>query len=625
MVTNCLLGLKAAIVFFLRIVFLKGSFLKGSFAKLLVLPILAGFTITAYSAEFTAQVDRTVVTEGESLRLHLRINDLNAPGEPNVDRLRKDFDVSSPEFTSQLHSVLGQGTQGFREWRYTLLPKHLGVLTIPEISLNGLTSDAIAIKVKPMSEELKQQLSQALFFNVSITPLNPYVQSQVLYKERLYFSLPLVNHQLSPFELDNALVVPINEGRLFQAQYQGKAYQVIERSFAIFPQSSGPLILPKQTYQGEMRSGYFSRGKTMSTQTDSSVLDVQPAPANPIGESTSLDSPWLPAELLTLAAQWEGDPSQLVQGQPISLTLILSAEGLTTSQLPKLSLPKVTGIKYYQEPEQTNEEASSEGINSSKSLKIALIPTMAGEIKLPELRIPWFSTEDNTWKVAKLSFPTLKIATNPELALTADAQPTVAQPIAAQPELPSELPSSEKHKEATPKSTNAEHSEIEGSRLSNTQNDVGFIALIVAVVVLFLSNLFILYAYLKLKFKLSSKSESPQHQVSGNCKEALKTLKQAVTHNRPQEAYTACINFAEAKWRNFENESSNNEYSNKTGLYEIAEQLEDPKAIKALQDLDAVLYGYGDNWDGQAILQALTAYKERPVKQRTEDLTSLYP
>lgn len=603
MVTNSYLVLRAALAQLFHM-----AFLTLSFAKLLILTILTGFTITVYSAEFTAQVDRTVVTEGESLRLHLRITDLNAPGEPNIDALRKDFDISSPSFSSQQHSVLGQGTQGFREWRYTLMPKHLGILRIPAISLNGLTSDPIAIKVKPMSDELKQQLSQTLFFNVSVTPLSPYVQSQVLYKERLYFSLPLVNHQLTPFELDNAVVVPINEGRLFQAQHQGQAYQVIERSFAIFPQSSGPLVIPSQTYQGEMRSGYFSRGKIMSTQTESKVLEVLPAPTSTSDEATSFTAPWLPAQLLTLASQWEGDPSQLLQGQPISLTLILSAEGLTASQLPKLSLPKVAGLKYYAEPEQTSEEATSEGINSSKSLKIALIPTAAGDTQLPELSIAWFSTQEKIHKVAKLAFPTLKIAPNPELALTPNPQTTIPQ---------SELPVNDKNSKAT----NIENPLPEAAQFSNTQNnDVGFTALIVAVVILCFTNLLILHAYLKLKFKLTPKIQSSQQPLSGSSKDALKALKQAVTHNRPQEAYTACMNFAQAQWQHFENE-----YSKKWGLYEIGEKIEDPKAVKALQDLDAVLYGYGDNWDGQAILQALTAYKARSLKKRVEDLNPLYP
>jgi hypothetical protein len=575
------------------------NFAAASMIGTILIGATLGYSQPIAAAEFTARVDRTVVTEGESLRLLLRITDLNSPSEPDVSALRQDFELSSPSFSSQQQTILGKGTQGFREWRYSLTPKHLGILTIPAFKMDGQTTDPILIKVKPMSAAIKKQLKQSLFFNVSTSHTEAYVQGQILYTERLYFSLPLVNHQLTELKIPDAVVIPLNEGTLFQAQYQGKAYQVIERQFAIFPQTSGPLTIPSQHYQGETRSSYFSQGKTMSASTDAQTIDIRPRPADyPKGAA------WLPANLLSLAAQWEGDPSSLKQGEPITLTLILSSEGLSSAQLPSIQLPNVDGLKYYEEPPKTEDKTIETGVSSTKTFKIAIIPTKAGQHQIPDLHIPWYSIPDDQLKEARLSFPLITVAG------ASSAAPTHATPLGIS-----------KHK-PQPAHT-PDLSESQGPPVTTEQSTPATAMsqypkwLLGILMLLCLSNGITLYLWYRTACRNEAhginQHKDTKHPDIGT-QQALKTLKRAVQRHKAAATCSACLVWAKAQWPDFEG-----------GLNDIAEQLNDAAAQAALKALDAYLFGYGDQWDGTAILQALQQYQPQKQPQSHQGLISLYP
>lgn len=556
-------------------------------------------SLFSWAGNFQAQVDRTVVTEGDSLNLMLRFSDFQVPGDPDISALTQDFEVSSPSKSSQFQTVLGQGSQGSVEWRYSLTPKRMGILTIPSFELNGERSEPISIKVKPMSKELKDKLSQSLFFDVDIDKNSAFVQEQILYTERIYFSLALTNHQLSPFEVENAVVEPLDEAKLFQTRYQGRDYQVIERRFAIFPQTSGTLVIPSQSYRGEVRSDYFSRGRAMSAHSETLEVSIDSRPSN------YPQAAWLPAKLVSLAAQWEGDPSQLTAGEPITLSLILSAEGLSSAQLPALDFVKVKGLKYYREPPKLEDEKDHQGLRSTKVLKIAIIPTESGEHQIPAIRIPWYSTVDNSLKEATLSFPLLKV----EGQLSNHLQPN--QPTT------STAPQPQDQSETTAQKADTDVHPVQAT--STQQGETPAYWLWGLVGLLILSNLVTLALWISEKRRALHINTNPNRMTglentNATKQLAIERLKKALQQQQPDEVRSACLDWARAQWPGFQG-----------GISEMGNRLNHREAQLALLGLDAFLFGKGDQWDAAVVLNVLSHYSEGTLRQSKEPLPDLYP
>ena len=99
--------------------------------RIILLPFfLLLFSQTTLAAEFTASVDRTQITEQETLTLKLRLNEQVYRGQPELRALENDFKIQGQQRSQQFRSVNGT-TESFTEWNIGLMPRHTGTLTIP--------------------------------------------------------------------------------------------------------------------------------------------------------------------------------------------------------------------------------------------------------------------------------------------------------------------------------------------------------------------------------------------------------------------------------------------------------------------------------------------------------------
>jgi len=82
-------------------------------------------------------------------------------------------------------------------------------------------------------------------------------------------------------------------------------------------------------------------------------------------------------------------------GEPVNRVITLSATGLPASILPALPDMAQQGVKFYQDPPETTETATSDGLVSLRAEVTAIVPTQEGELILPAIRIPWWNTRKN--------------------------------------------------------------------------------------------------------------------------------------------------------------------------------------------------------------------------------------
>jgi len=266
--------------------------------------LLGSFTATAQSVSTT--LDRTSIFAGESVLLQIQ-TDAQVNGEsPDVGLLTKSFDILNSNSRTHIQMINNQQSV-LQSWTFELEPKTEGEVAIPALPIGpNLSTEALTLTVLPTPPQ--DTSAQDIFIEISAEPQNPYVQEQVRYSERIFLATALTDDTLRrEGAIQNALLQPLGEMKRYVAERNGRNYQVFERNYALIPEKSGELTLPRLTLRGRVgnrRPGQqtLTRGRRISVQSDLISLHVRPRPAD-YGADTAA-APWLPSWQLTLSEQW---------------------------------------------------------------------------------------------------------------------------------------------------------------------------------------------------------------------------------------------------------------------------------------------------------------------------------
>jgi len=373
--------------------------------KLISALLLAAMTSVASAATLTATVDRKQISENESFRLFLRYDEQVAFSQPDLDALKPNFRVISQQKSNQFRSVNGK-TTSYTEWAISLSPERTGELVIPAISFKGESSQPIKITVNKLSQAVKDKMAKEFFFDIDIDTTSTYVQGQILYTEKLYYSINHEDATLSEFKVTDAHVMPLGEVRQYTTTIDGQRLGVYERRFAIFPEESGELVIPGQRFNASIVNPYnrWSRGRPVSVVAEPLRIEVKPI-ANGYPQS-----PWLPSTQVTVQDSWSKKPSEWKVGEPVTRTIIVRANGLSGSQLPGIALPVSDKLKYYPDQSEHNDHIDETGITGIRQESMAIVPTTSGRVKIAEVRIPWWNTELNKIEYAIIPAQTVTVA-----------------------------------------------------------------------------------------------------------------------------------------------------------------------------------------------------------------------
>ena len=535
-----------------------------------------------WAVTFESTVDRSQVAEGESIVLTVRYNSNVFSGDPDFTPLKQQFDIINTGRKNNFQYINGK-SESWTIWTVALIPKRKGNLVLPSLSFKGETTKPIQISVNKVSDAIKNQ-QKDVFFHTEVDVKTAYVQGQVLYTEKLYFSVPLENSQLGDVEVDEAVVESLGEIKHYRTQLNGRSFEVYERRSLIFPQTSGEMVIPGPIYSGEISNGRWRGGRPIRLSHPPIKLPVLPKPAS------YPDGTWLPATDIKLDYKWQGNIDSLNVGEPITLELSLTAKGLTSAQLPNLQLQKVNGLKYYPDQAQTSDSANNTGVIGKRTQSIAVVPNKAGSLTLPEIRIPWWNTQHG-----KLEYAVL-----PAQRLTAFSSNQNKQT-----HIPTEI-----ENEAVNDSAVGAVAPI-NSEQNNTDH---FIWQLLAIIfaILWLATLMF---WLISKGGINTNKADVQPDNFQLPVANLKSIKQACRNNQPEAARAAILNWAQQQWDiPFASLSQTNEYITDTALK------------TALQELDYTLYSQSGNsaWQGEYLWQLFKGYKPNN-RQSKPELPALYP
>lgn len=362
----------------------------GSTWVSLWLILIALFSNQAH-AELTARLDRDRVALGDALRLTISATAGERINAIDLRPLSADFEILNRSNSSKTSIVNGERSHT-QELLLDIRPRREGTLRIPPMRAGSHITNLLLVSVGPAPKG--STAGQTVIFEAEVDKKQVYVQGQVILTLRLQQAINLDGRSINELELDNAFVVPLEQNS-FQRTRDGRPWLVHEIRYAIFPEQSGTLEIPSQTFSGREarnRQNFFdlgASGRVIKRETDALRVEVKPSPDSFPG------STWLPARNLTIQESWSTDPEQLKAGESATRTLTLRGEGLQGAQLPPILFPATTGVKYYpDQPLIDNSEVSS-GLLGTRQDSAALVPMQSGALRIPEIRIPWWDTQNN--------------------------------------------------------------------------------------------------------------------------------------------------------------------------------------------------------------------------------------
>ena len=378
----------------------------------------------ANATDFTASVNRNPVPEGETVVLTLDYNDKTSE-TPDFSTLEKDFTIVSVSQSFRSNYINGQMSNS-QQWTLVLIPATQGEITIPSIYLGKDKTSPIHLKVVAANSSniTPAQSGPKYAISGAVDNKNPYVQQQINYQLTILDSGGLQGSEPYIISNDNEWIVKnLGKPKISNKIENGKKYREIQFNYALFPQKSGRLSLPRFKFDGFYLtkssraavdpfadifgqdlmlggwglSGMFATRNPVVLTTPAEDIEVKPIPLSNQGKW------WLPAENVTLSASFEGGIQSLKTGDAITRTIILTATGVIDKQLPELNFSETEGLKQYPEKPQVESFIKGDKIVVISKINVVYIPTKPGEVKIPEISVEWFNVK--TEKTEKTILP----------------------------------------------------------------------------------------------------------------------------------------------------------------------------------------------------------------------------
>jgi hypothetical protein len=581
---------------------------KYSMIGLLLLWCCGSLAIAAPALE--AKVDHNPIALNETVNLNI-IYSGQASDNINLAPLIHDFDVLGQAQNNQI-TILNGTTQVQTQWLVQLAPKHTGDLIIPAITINGESTAPITVKVQMQAPaKSAKQNDKSVFIETSLSSKSPYVQSQVLYKVKLFIPANMVNSitsaHLNPPTADGVTIKQVDNTAGYSVMRNNQYYKVYEMHYALFPQKSGEIAVTPVEFKGDMlvspkrSSGdlldddenLFSGAiKPIIVNDEPFMLHVLPIP------TTFSGGAWLPAKSLSLEEKWSAKLTDVRVGQALTRTIMIKAVGVTAAQLPEPKVDEVKDINVYPDIPVSHTDSNGTDVTSQREIKIAYVPTQAGTISLPEIKIPWWNTETNTMQVATLPAKTLTI-------LTANGATATTIPSA------SAEPSLTTATTVIPKQQPAAVPEF-------SKNKFNWVWLLAGALLIMWLTTIALWWHSRSN-KLSAAQKIFQKVKKSQGRLARRKIKQACYKNDPAALKASLLAWAEEYWPN----------KSILTLGHIRYYVNDKELRKAIKRLDFVLYAEGKStFDGKAFWKIFLYYLKRArqkVKKQRDPLPTLYP
>ncbi|MGO8930150.1 MAG: BatD family protein [Limisphaerales bacterium] len=394
------------------------------------------------AASFTATLDRSTMTLGESVNLSLTFTGGQPqapPRPPAIPNLQFDYLGPSSQFTLINGQVSSTVTHNF-----TVTPHQAGDYTIPsltaEVGSEKLHTEPVSLKVlKPGAPppEAISSGSQLAFVKLVLPKKQLYFGEVVTAELHLYLrnEVRSIDHfQLTAFPAEGFNVGKLVQGNRQQARVGNSVYTVIPVVTTLKPVKTGPLTIGPVTVSvvlevasANRRRGVFGQfddfpswfpgfgggeQKQLSLATEQETLQILGLPGDnvPPGFNGAVGS-------FTMAAT--AGPTNLAAGDPITLHVQISGRGA----LDSLALPDQSTWRDFKTYPPTTKVDTTDalGLQGTKTFEQVVVPQSPDIKALPPISFSFFDPDQKSYRT--LTQPAVPLVVRPGGSAPA---PTVA-------------------------------------------------------------------------------------------------------------------------------------------------------------------------------------------------------
>jgi hypothetical protein len=267
-----------------------------------------------------------------------------------------------------------------------------------------------------------------IFVTSEVDHTESFVQAQILYTVKVYRAVATRQPRLSDLSVEGVEVLRemVGDERTYDAILNGKAYNVVERVYALFPQASGELNIAPARFEARVLQDNRITGRKVFESAPINVL-VSPIPPPP---ADFPNAAWFPAKSVELSQQWSRPPDILPAGEPVTRHITVTALGQLETQIPVIEPTVGDSIKVYPDKPELRNSAVPKGILASRKDQYAMIGMTAGTVEIPELKLPWWNIDSGIWEVATLPGTTINILASANALPPPPSVPEGAEPVA---------------------------------------------------------------------------------------------------------------------------------------------------------------------------------------------------
>lgn len=378
---------------------------------LLLLALPAWAQSQAEAQALTAFVDKNEITMNEILTLNIRVDSTLGNARPSLGGLNRDFEQVGNVNTRSSYTNVNGNVQSFVDYIVRLRPLSTGALTIPALRIGSEVTTPIRISVDEASQ-VSPSGDNEIFIISEVSKERIYVQEQLLYTIKLYYSISFdQGAQLTSPQVADSVVQQLGSDETYSEIVDGIRYNVTERKFVIFPQSSGELTIPPVYFTATVgRRGGLTRFfnnrtsvREINLASDTHAIEVLGKPASFPGLT------WLPAANLSIVESWSGPLENLSIGESVTRNIRITASGLSSSLLPGISYEELPGLKFYPDQPVREDSANELGVTGTRAEGTAIVPSETGEFIIPEVVIYWWNTTTDSLEESVIPAQTLSV------------------------------------------------------------------------------------------------------------------------------------------------------------------------------------------------------------------------
>ncbi len=528
--------------------------------KILFLFVLILYANCCYS-EVSSWVDNNPVHEGDMFNLYVEAKNVKDPEEPDISGI-KGFQIINKSEQNQT-SIIGNKITRIVKWTYVLIATSQGNYQIPSLKVGNEYTNPILLEVVKSPQNKQNEIVR---LNLELSSNKVYQQEQIIFELNIIRNgLQLVNESITPFDVEGIKIEKISE-KSYQKINKGTKQLITQILYVAVPEKNGTIVIPQIRYQGDeingvnlgsifQKFGSYSqnRGRRIFSESSPQKIEVLPIPEGIIGW-------WLPVKKLIIEEKWESNPQVFIVGQPITRTISIYVDGAYSYQIPELKIKYPNGIKSYSDQPILETKKNQKGLKSKRVEKFALIPSISGEMKLPEIKIEWWDVTNNELRTSVISEKTINILPN---SLNDKLNINTIE---------------NKDKNSNSKIFNQKNLD------ENKDNSIIWKIISISLTILWLITIFLWYRnnYYSRKI-LNNSDEDKLNKKNASLKEATKRLKKEIKSGTPETLNQALINWSKLFW-----------YKNPPiGLEQIAERL--PETSVGINKLNSLLYYKNNN------------------------------